>query len=110
MDWPNDADGDVFRSLERSGLDFSKDCLVEFNVDFAMWPPSQIAIDLLSKEYPSVKVYAPDDEGPGYIQFQVYAKLTYELVTSVQAHITELMEAFGGKCESWGVLHTRGGG
>jgi hypothetical protein len=105
MNWPNDADGDVLRSLHESGFDFSKATLIDFNVDFRSWPPPPEAVALLSREYPSLKVYAPEDSGDGYLQFQVYALATYELVTNVQAHVTELMVPFKGECDSWGILH-----
>ncbi len=38
MTWPQDADGDVFRQLQKSGFDFTKLYVVDFNVDFAKWP------------------------------------------------------------------------
>lgn len=108
MAWPPNADGDVLRGLESSGFDFSKEHLVEFNVDFATWPPPTDALRLLSREYPSAKVYEPDPDNdyPGYVQIQTYGRVTYELVTSIQSHVTELMTPFGGYCESWGVMHT----
>ena len=31
--------------------------------------------------------------------------MTYDLVVRLQAELTELVERFGGRCESWGVLH-----
>ena len=104
MNWPTDADGDVLRRLQEGGFDFSKPCLIDFNVDFSEWPPSQQAVRLLSGTYPSVKVYEPDGDGAGYIQFQIYAPLTYELVMRIQATTTELMAPFNGECVSWGVF------
>lgn len=104
--FPNDADGDVLRGLSESGFDFSQRCLVDFNVDFEEWPPSSAGIRALSKQHPSIKVYDPDGQNRGYLLFQVYDFLTYELVTRVQAEVTELMAPFGGECVSWGVLHT----
>jgi regulator of ribonuclease activity B len=103
--WPNDADGDVLRSMEESGFDFSMPCLIDFNVDFENWPPSPEAMRLLSREYPSAKIYDPEGDSAGYVLIQVHALLTYELVIRTQAYVSELMAPFKGECVSWGVLH-----
>ncbi len=103
-DWPDDADGGVFRRLVEHGFDFSKPYSIDYNVDFDSWPPQQAAIDLLDSLYGPVKVYAPDEHGDGYIQFQINAPVTYEGVTTVQHKVSAAMEPFGGICESWGVM------
>ena len=105
MNWPNDADGDVFRRLQQSNFDFGKRYLIDFDVDFEDWPPQLGAIELLKREYPSVKIYEPSLEDGGYIQFQVYEFVSYDLVVRIQEHITELMRPYCGVCESWGILH-----
>lgn len=104
MTWPSDADGDVLRRLELSGFDFSKPTLIDFNVDFQSWPPPAAAIAALSRHYPSVRAYEPDGEFAGYLQFQVFARITLELVTNIQREITDLMSSYDGECSSWGVL------
>ncbi len=103
-DWPDDADGGVFRRLFEHGFDFSKPQSVDYNVDFYSWPPSPGAIELLESLYGPVTLYAPDEHGNGYIQFQVLAPVTYEGVTSIQRKVSIAMEPYGGVCESWGVM------
>ncbi len=44
MDWPNDADGDVFRRLKNSNFDFSKKYTIDFTIDFQFWPTGLVAI------------------------------------------------------------------
>lgn len=105
MNWPNDADGDVLRRMQGSGFDFTKPCLIDFNVDFQDWPPSEAAVRILEREYPSTKVYEPTSEDEGYVQFQVFELLSYELVIKTQEYVTGLVASYGGICESWGVLH-----
>ena len=105
MIWPNDADGDVFRSLEEDGFDFLKDHSVEFNVDFEHWPPSPEAISLLKEKYENLEILEPTDGFDGYIKIQISAKLSYELVTGVQRDITNLIRNYGAKCESWDVMN-----
>ena len=105
MNWPKDADGDVLRGLQSREFDFSREYLIDFNVDFEEWPPPPQAIALLRRHYPSATVYQGDDEGPGDILVQIYSRVDYDLVVRVQKEISGLMAPFGGVCESWGALH-----
>lgn len=106
MDWPNDADGDALRTLSDSGFDFSKPNLIDFTVQFHSWPPHHQALRLLARDYPSVTVCTEDEGQAGHLEFQVYALVTYELVTNTQSHVTELLAPYKGECFSWGVLFT----
>lgn len=103
MSWPDDDDGDVLRRLQESGFDFARDYQVDFNVDFFEWPPVQAAIDRL-RPLGNIELFDPDDDGPGFVLVQVQAKVTYELVTSMQRRVSNAMAPYGGICESWGVL------
>jgi hypothetical protein len=105
MSWPDDADGDVMRRLDESGFDFSGPHEIDFNVDFFDWPPSQDALDRL-RPFGTPELVSPDENGPGYVLIQVQAKLTYELVTSMQRRVSNAMAPYGGICESWGVLQS----
>ena len=104
-DWPDDADGGVFRRLAASGFDFSQPYSVDYNIDFENWPPANDALALLQSMYGNLSLYEPDEHGPGYVQFQIVGPVTYEGVTSVQRRASSAMAPFGGVCESWGVLH-----
>lgn len=104
-DWPNDADGDVFRRLECSGFDFARQWTINFDVDLDRWPPPSDAVSLLARKFPGAVVHAPSGEGNGYVQFQVHAQLTYALVTRIQSEVSSWLAPWGGVCESWGVLH-----
>jgi hypothetical protein len=105
MDWPLDADGDVFRQLKADGFDFGREHTIDFNIDFAEWPPAADAISLLRREYPSATIYDPENDDPGYVLVQVFTFVNYEAVVEVQRHLSELMIPFGGRCESWGVMN-----
>jgi hypothetical protein len=104
-DWPEDADGGVFRRLASDGFDFSRDWTVDYNVDFESWPPADAALDVLRSEYGQLALFPPDGDGEGYVQFQVVGPVTYERVTSMQRRVSSEMLPFGGVCESWGVFH-----
>jgi hypothetical protein len=104
MTWPKTADGDVFRSLESKGFDFTKVTKIDFEVDFKSWPPRQDALDILKKNYPSIEFIDTDESHLGYAHLEIHDFLTYELVLSMQERITALVSKFGGACEAWGVL------
>ncbi|RYE01192.1 MAG: ribonuclease E inhibitor RraB [Sphingobacteriales bacterium] len=104
-DWPDDADGGVFRNLAADSFDFSVPRSVDYNVDFESWPPAAAALDWLRGQYGEISVYGPTEDMDGYVQFQVLDRLTYEGVTSIQRRVSAAMEPFGGACESWGVMH-----
>jgi hypothetical protein len=103
--WPNDADGDVLRRLSAKGFDFSKSYIIDFNVDFDQWPPSEKAVNAIKDAFPEVKVHDDDENGGGYMLFKLNCLLTYELVMETQAKATALVAEYGGRCESWGILH-----
>ena len=104
VDWPDDADGDVFRRLLERRFDFSRPYPVDYNVDFLEWPPAKDAVAWLEFAYGSVVFHPPTESFGGYAQFQVHGSVTYEGVTSVQRRVTIALEPFGGICESWGVM------
>ena len=103
-DWPEDADGDVFRRLREHNFDFTKHYAVDYNVDFDAWPPNAEAIAWLEQEFGHVSLYPPEEDFGGYAQFQVLGPVIYDGVTSVQRRVSAALEAFGGICESGGVM------
>jgi hypothetical protein len=103
--WPDDADGGVFRNLAANEFDFSARHSVDYNVDFVSWPPATAALEWLRAHYGDISLYAPTEDMGGYVQFQVFGRLTYEGATSTQRRVSTAMAPFGGACESWGVMH-----
>jgi hypothetical protein len=103
--WPNDADGDVFRRMDSKGFDFSKACTIDFNIDFDHWPPSEQAIKTIQEAFPGAVVHEDKEECGGYVLFQITTLLTYDFVMETQDRASRLMAGHGGKCDSWGVLH-----
>jgi hypothetical protein len=104
-DWPDDADGDVFRGLEAAGFDFKRRHLIDFNVDFEDWPPDPRALSILRANHPSATLYDQQGDRPGYVLVQVYDYLDYDYVLEMQRMFSKLLEPFGGSCTSWGVLN-----
>jgi hypothetical protein len=104
-DWPDDADGDVLRRMRSRGFDFSKEHVIDFNVDFDDWPPAFEAMRALQGAFPGASVYEDADSEDRFVLFKIKSVLTYELVVNTQARATGLVQKYGGRCESWGVLH-----
>ena len=104
MPWPNDSDGDVFRRLEERAFNFSISHSIDFNVDFEVWPPPKEALAWLKQKYGRIGVHEPEDTFGGYVEFQVEAKLTYDLVVSTQEEVSAAMAKHDGICETWGVM------
>ena len=103
--WPRDVDGDVFRRMADSGFDFTSEHVIDFNIDMEQWPPAPALIAEVERRYPDAQRFGPEGQGDrGYVQIQVRALLTYELVMTVQREMSELARPFGGICESWGVM------
>lgn len=106
MNWPDDLDGDVFRRMEASGFDFTKEYTIDFNIDFKSWPLDESTKKSMLAMYPSCDFIDPEegDTSNGYVQFKIVARPTHELVVSTQKQVSDKLEQFGGWCESWGVL------
>ena len=102
MDWPNDADGDVFRRLQENGFDFGNEYTIDFNIDFDHWSPKAETIKAIRALFPQCQFFEPDEEEQsdgtttGYAQFQVINKLTYDMVMETQKRVTHQMNPFGG--------------
>jgi Regulator of ribonuclease activity B len=101
---PPDVDREALEKLRDNGFDFSKSRLIEFTVHFQSWPPQRGAMRLLRYDYPSVAFCTVEESEAGYLEFQVYALLSYELVTNTQRYVTELMAPYHGVCSSWSVV------
>lgn len=105
--WPRDPHGDGLRRLQANGFDFTKPAVIDFKVYFEAWPAHKEAMLRMTHEYSSVSSCGTDDEFGGFLEFQVYALLTYELVTNTMGYVTEIMSPYRGACLSWGVEFAR---
>ena len=104
-EWPDDADGDVMRRLAASGFDFGQTYEIDFIVDFSDWPPPAPALTWISETYSEPVLHDAPENGDGYVRFIVKDKVSYELVTRIQQHVSENLHQHRAICDSWGVLH-----
>jgi len=102
MLFPDNVDGAVLRRMREHGFDFSRPSTVDFNIDFDHWPLSDEEMVSIRSAYPDAIAIDPDDEDLeegntiGYVQFQIHALVTYDLVINTQAEATEIARNIGG--------------
>ncbi len=109
MQFPQDVNGDVFRRMQKSGLDFSKSHDVEF---FAVFRTESEA-DVVAKQYLAdhksgnrlVKIDTrPAKKGGMELLLVKNISLTYEGVTAFERRLLERVSAHDGYLDGWGVL------
>lgn len=110
MNFPDDVDGDVLRTLEENGFDFERVVDIDFIIDFDHWPLTEEENKSIKTLYPDCEFLDPDEvdltEGVtnGSVEIVISSKLSYDLVVKTQEKLTSEMKPFGGWCDSWGVL------
>lgn len=109
MDFPNDIDGDVMRSLADHGFNFENEVEIEFNIDFKHWPLTNNEKEAIQKLYANCEFVDPDEEDIengylfGHVEFCLMNKIDHEFIVNTQKTVTRQMEQYGGWCDSWGV-------
>ena len=112
MNWPDDSDGDVFRSLDENNFNFDEPHQIDLNLDFDHWPLSESELALVSLLFANFEIVEPENEfedigngeGVGYIEVHVESKLSYDFIVNLQRDTTAKIQSVGGFCNSWGVL------
>lgn len=102
LEWPADADGDVLRNLAARGFDFSREYVVDFNIDFDEEPSLGDLSARVMARFPAARVEWLDDEN--CLLVKVSSRLTYEFVIDTQKELSDIAGPWGGQCDSWGVL------
>ena len=105
MDFPGDAHGDALRRIY-ADEDFNpeNEYLIDFNVDFNSWPPSNEAIKILEAKYGKVDYYEDDDGKDGYLNVQINGLVSYDFIISKMDEISEMIENEDGYSNCWGVM------
>ena len=101
--WPRDPHGDVLRKLEADGFDFSHPAVIDFNIRFQSRLPHDV-LKRLYRDYPSMTFCRTDEDSGDYLEFQVYALVSYELVVNTLSHVIELMSPCKDIRSSWAVV------
>ena len=108
INFPDDDDGDVLRSLQRQGVDLSK----PRSIDFYCYARDRATADQIAAfldEYGfKSDVSDCDEPEPAPLRYSVYAATwmvpDYDALLRTQAEINDLLRQFGTHCDGWGTL------
>jgi hypothetical protein len=109
LSFPDDADGDALRRVERRGSDMSRPMKIDFMIDV----PNQRAGEAIASRaealgYMVKVVYdageaGTEDDVPSWTCYCTKRMLaTYEGVVAVQVELEAISSPFGGHCDGWG--------
>lgn len=107
--YPDDANGDVFRSLEENNFDFSKEYPVDFYAVYATEEESDSIAKLYVEDWRNGDAFKkietrPCDKGGMELELVPIMKLTYENVVSFENRLAERTSKVNGYLDGWGVL------
>lgn len=108
IDYPDDTDGAELRKVAAAGADMSSPMVIEFSIEAADERSARDIAELVEAQGfdPSIS----DNEGRG--SWSVYCArsmlATYEGVVAVQAELTTLVTAHGGRCDGWATFGNEG--
>jgi len=106
-DYPNDADGDVLRSLAAKGVDLTQPRRLEFYCYAATVLIAQKIAKKLTDLGFKCDIFE-DEEVTDDTRISVYAERvmvpSYQAVTRVQDELNILLKEFGTHCDGWATL------
>ena len=106
--YPDDANGDVFRRLEESNFDFSKDHSVEFFAVFA----TEVEADKIARMYvedhennftlKNIET-RPYDKGGMVLELVALMKVTYDNIVNFENKFQKRVTTVEGYLDGWGI-------
>ncbi len=110
MNYPNDENGQVLRSLAAQGVDLS----LPRNVDFAHLLPDEVSAHAFAaaaeRQGYQVEVYEPDEESreEGVTEWDVLCTRrmvpTHADITRIETELAALARGFDGRADGWGFM------
>ncbi|WP_133471865.1 ribonuclease E inhibitor RraB [Paraglaciecola marina] len=110
MEYPDDANGDVFRRLEEDNFDFS----LEYPVDFFAVYETEREADIVAKQFASdwkagqkfknIEI-RPGENGGMELELVPIMQVTYENISNFEVKLAERTAKVNGYLDGWGVLH-----
>ena len=109
MNYPDDANGDVFRRMERHGFDFSQEHVVDFHAVMATEEEAdKVARMFLADHKAGQKLEnietKPHEVGGMCLDLAKKMIVTYESVAAFEALLAERVSQFEGYLDGWGVM------
>jgi len=106
MEYPDDDIGDVFRRMEASNFDFSKEHVVDFYAVFSTEEEAdKIARMFVADEctYENIET-RPYDEGGMELEISKKMLVTYDSVSKLEELLASRVALVTGYMDGWGVL------
>jgi Regulator of ribonuclease activity B len=109
MEYPEDANGDVFRRMEEHSFDFSIEHIVDFHAVFASeGEADQIALMFVADhdagdKYVNIET-KPYDEGGMELTLSKNMLVTYKAIYQLEKLLSERVSSVEGYLDGWGVL------
>ncbi|KAA3641152.1 MAG: ribonuclease E inhibitor RraB [Proteobacteria bacterium] len=108
--YPDDANGDVFRSLENQNFDFAQEVDVEFFAVFATEDEAnKIALQYVEDRKAGARLKnietRPHEIGGMELELVVEMKVTYDDVVAFENKLNERVSKVDGYLDGWGFLH-----
>ncbi|WP_039850638.1 ribonuclease E inhibitor RraB [Grimontia indica] len=106
MEYPDDDIGDVFRRMEASKFDFSKEHIVDFYAVFATEDGAdRVARMFVADEcrYTNIET-RPYDEGGMELEISKKMLVTYDSICELQELLAERVGMVRGYLDGWGVM------
>ena len=108
IDFPNDADGDVLRSLSDKGINLQESRIIEF---YCYAKTRQVAERIVQEaEFPEfdVEIFESDSDENSDAVFSVYFSKqmvpSYKSLIQIQDELNSILAAFDTVCDGWGTL------
>jgi wyosine [tRNA(Phe)-imidazoG37] synthetase (radical SAM superfamily) len=109
MNYPNDANGDVFRRMEAHGFYFSKEYVVDFHAVMATEEEADqiarmyVADDEGKNEFVNIETKAHPKEGMEVLLSKKMI-VSHEAVTKFETILADRVSKLDGYLDGWGVL------
>ena len=109
MKYPDDVNGEVFRTMEDSAFDFSVEHVVDFYAVFATETDADQIAHMYLADHKTGDMLTnietkPRDEGGMELILSKRMMVTYEAVTEFERKLRERVSRAEGYLDGWGVL------
>lgn len=110
MPYPNDANGDVFRRMEKHGFNFEIEHIVDFHAVFATEKEADQIAKMFVEDRNAGKQLVnietkPHEVGGMCLDLAVRMMVTYNAVCEFEDLLAERVASVEGYIDGWGVLH-----
>jgi hypothetical protein len=106
-DFPNDANGDVFRRMLRGGDDLSQPRMMDFCHIFPDRRQALAFAEIVDDRQLEVCISYYEEREMWQVTVTRYMVPTYENVTTLETSLASQAESVGGEADGWGCMMER---